>query len=169
MEVAIYALTGRDPKTNSQAANGLNAGDKKGVLVKLLTAKGETAKIAAVNKVFDVSDRNGWVHGHILNPGGDFQQMTRLRIEIDKRTKTIKTVTNSPIDYVRPPFQDFYDAYEECMRALGVSIERSSRPTPTCERSKRRSAGQRTSSPSCRPRSSTQQPDSVIIACAARC
>jgi hypothetical protein len=54
-----------------------------------------------LENVFSVADRNGWAHGHVLNPNGDSSRLTRLRVELN--SNDIK-VENTNIDVSSSPF-----------------------------------------------------------------
>lgn len=110
MEVAIWRLTRRTPIENCREVNRLTAGQKRRILTGLLIARNESAKMEALNKVFEIAQRNDWIHGHILNPNGDFSRLTLLRVTIDGCKFA---VTNKDIDLNASPFGDFFDAWAE--------------------------------------------------------
>lgn len=120
LEVAICKVTARVPKDNCSALAGLTTGEKRAVLERAL-AKDETEKRTSLAEVFVAVDRNGWVHGTVLNPRGDFSQLTRLRISKDRRSGTV-TVTNDQVNYGDSPFNDFYRSYEKFMQTFAISV-----------------------------------------------
>lgn len=122
MEVAISDLLNRDAKTNCRVVNPRTAGWKMRELVRLLSDKGRTDVIERLGTVFDIADRNSWIHGHILNPAGDFSRLTRLRIEVEGDDPL--HVTNNAIAFDVSPFQEFYAAYAEFQQCTGISVER---------------------------------------------
>jgi hypothetical protein len=121
MEVAICDLTGRDAVDNCKLVNTKTAGQKKQILQDLLIAAGRKDAYDSLQAVFDVADRNGWLHGHILNPNGDFSVLTRLRVE--KRGEDL-VVSNSRVSFDTSPFEAFYEAFRELENQLGLSKER---------------------------------------------
>jgi hypothetical protein len=118
LEVAIGARTGRLPKQNAHALARKMAGEKKGLLLELLEKEKNAEGISALNEVFDIAERNFWVHGTVLNPKGDFSVLTLLRVE--KKEKTLH-VSNTPIELLNPPFKRFYKAFERFEVAVGQS------------------------------------------------
>ena len=121
MEVAICDLSGRQAMENCRQVNPLTAGRKRQMLTDLLNARNEAAKLAALNKVFDVAERNNWIHGHILNPNGDFSKLTRLRVTINGASMT---VSNFEISQNVSPFADFYTEWGEIESVFGLSKNR---------------------------------------------
>lgn len=114
LDVAICKFGNIDPKTHC-LSRSLTSGQKKTELEKYIT---DPAILGKLQAVFDAAERNDWIHGHILNPDGDFTRLTRLRID----TKS-KTITNSPIVFSPSPFDGFYAAYGEFQAALGITID----------------------------------------------
>jgi hypothetical protein len=112
MDVAICKLSGQDPK-NYCLSKKMTSGDKKKELEKYLNDPVVLSKLQAV---FDVAERNDWIHGHILNPNKDFSRLTRLRIDSKN-----KKVTNEIIDYSGSHFEKFYSAYGEFQAAIAVT------------------------------------------------
>ncbi len=115
LEVAICNATGDAPRDNCLKLAGKTAGQKKLVLQSLV-ASTDLQKSNALTHVFDVAERNNWVHGVVLNPVGDFSALTLLRI---KKDNLRLTVSNTPIaidasafDEFYPAFQSFGDAFE---------------------------------------------------------
>jgi hypothetical protein len=108
MEVGIWRLSGKSAKDNCKLVNLKTAGKKKAILAELLLGSGQQEVHDALQEVFSVADRNGWIHGHVLNPNGDFSRLTRLRIE--KRGADL-IVNNSTISFDLSPFELFYEAY----------------------------------------------------------
>lgn len=121
MEVAICDLTGRSAKENCLEINTKTAGQKKKILQDLLQSIGQHEECDALEAVFDVADRNGWLHGHILNPNGDFSVLTRLRIE---RNGNSFTITNTPISFDTSPFEAFYLVYGQFELKLKLTKDR---------------------------------------------
>ena len=121
MEVGIWVLTGRQAKENCRIVNPETAGTKKVILEKLLLGKGQKETLEALHEVFEVADRNGWIHGHVLNPNGDFSRLTRLRVQ---RQGTGLKVANSLIRLDVSPFAAFYLAYEAFQIKLDISSEK---------------------------------------------
>lgn len=122
MEVAIWMFSDNDPKKNCKDINPKTAGQKKNYLSKILLEQNQQQINNALTNVFSVADRNGWIHGHILNPGGDFSRFTRLRIE--KNINGDITVNNAEISFDISPFNDFYDAYGQFEVTSGASTEK---------------------------------------------
>ena len=120
MEVAIHKYLENDPKENCRRINKLTAGIKKNRLKEILDGKSEIEKLEALNNVFEVAERNDWIHGHILNPNGDFSTFTRLRV---KFTSAEIQVTNNKINFVDSPFDEFYTAYENFMQKIELTKE----------------------------------------------
>lgn len=120
MEVAIWKESGADAKTNCEQVNGLTAGKKRQRLSQIYQTNGATAKLAALDDLFDVAERNDWIHGHILNPNGDFSVLTRLRVKINRG---VMDVSNTPIQFTANQFQPFYDAYQQFLDECDVTIE----------------------------------------------
>lgn len=121
MEVAICDLSERDAADNCRLVNTKTAGQKKQILQNLLIAAGRKDAGDSLQAVFDVADRNGWLHGHILNPNGDFSVLTRLRVE--KRGKDL-IVSNDRISFDTSPFKAFYEAFGKLEDQLDLSKER---------------------------------------------
>ena len=121
MEVAICDLAERDAVDNCKLVNTKTAGQKKQILQNLLIAAGRKDAHDSLQAVFDVADRNGWLHGHILNPNGDFSVLTRLRVE--KRGEDV-VVSNNRISFDTSPFEVFYRAFGGLEDQLGLSKER---------------------------------------------
>lgn len=120
MEIAIFKENDLTEKENCKLINRLTAGQKKNKLTEILSSNGDNEKLEALNEVFDVADRNGWVHGLILNPYGNFTKLTRLRTRIvDGELE----VTNNRIDFNDDPFSEFYPKWEIFMQVMGISIE----------------------------------------------
>jgi nicotinamide mononucleotide adenylyltransferase len=76
IEVGIWLYSGRAAKENCRLVNPKTAGQKKVMLENLLLDKGLKEANDALQEVFSVADRNGWIHGHILNPNQDFSRLT---------------------------------------------------------------------------------------------
>jgi hypothetical protein len=121
MEVAIADLTQRSAKENSRIINGETAGKKKQILAALLTHADRHDVLAALQDVFDIAERNSWIHGHILNPNGDFSRLTRLRIE---QNDGGSFATNEEINFDSSPFEGFYEAYQEFQNKASITAER---------------------------------------------
>lgn len=121
MEVAIWIHSGRPAKQNAWFVNPLAAGAKKEILEKHLADAGEGETLSALRAVFAVADRNGWIHGHILNPTGDFSVMTKLRI---RRKGTALVVDKEQLSVVSSPFSSFYEAFEAFERCVGISKDK---------------------------------------------
>jgi hypothetical protein len=121
MEVAICEATGKSAKDNCKEINPKTAGIKKKILQDHLQSLGRQNVAEALEAVFSVADRNGWLHGHILNPNKDFSLLTRLRIE---KNGDDLVVTNTPISFDTSPFQAFYEAYGHFEILSGISKER---------------------------------------------
>ncbi len=110
MEVAIFRLSNDSEKENCQKINKLTAGVKKNRLSNLLIENGLTDANNALGEFFEVAERNNWVHGHILNPNGDFSKLTRLRITTDDAGIV---VNNIPVTYDHTSFEEFYESWEK--------------------------------------------------------
>ena len=121
LEVAIWDLSGNDAKLNCQEINPKTAGPKKNILGKILIKKGMTDAQSALNEVFDVAERNDWLHGHIFNPKGDFSVLTRLRITIQEGNLC---ASNTRINFEISPFEAFYTAFGRLQKALNISEAR---------------------------------------------
>ena len=122
MEVGIWIHTKRSAKENCKDVNlKKTAGEKKEILKKLLSKKHLMDAYSALEKVFAVADRNGWIHGHVLNPNGDFSRLTRLRVQLDG--DNLK-VDNTTIDVSVSPFLTFYEAFGEFEAKSGISREK---------------------------------------------
>ena len=121
MEVGIWLHTGRPAKENCKLVNLKTAGVKKNLLKEILLDKQLTEAQDALENVFSVADRNGWVHGHVLNPNGDFSRLTRLRVELNGND--VK-VDNTTIDFSVSPFVSFYSAFGEFEAKSGISKEK---------------------------------------------
>ena len=123
MEVVIWHLTNDDPIENCHKINKKTAGIKRKVLCRLLHKAGEQDVIDALDQVFDVAERNDWIHGTILNPDGDFSRLTRFRVYHDKDPILVE---NSILDLGISRFDEFYPAYakfENVIKStLGVSV-----------------------------------------------
>ena len=120
MEVAIWQLTRADPIENCRRINGLTAGQKRDQLRSLLETANQTKTVVALDKVFDIAERNNWIHGHILNPKGDFSHLTRLRVTTRGGSFA---VNNTPISFDVSPFQEFYKAYGDFQTTSGVNTD----------------------------------------------
>lgn len=118
MEVAIWKLEGTAAKANCITINKMTAGQKKRKLESLLQKNNMVKEIDALNKVFDSVDRNGWIHGCVLNPKGDFSILTKLRVVINGSSIS---VSNDQIDFDNSPFDAFYNAFGEFEEALKLS------------------------------------------------
>lgn len=120
LEVAICKAISRSPRENCSALAWLTTGQKRAVLEGALAAH-ETDRRASLAAVFAAVDRNGWVHGTVLNPKGDFSQLTRLRVRKDRSSGDV-TVTNGPVDFSTSPFDDFYPSDERFMQTFAISV-----------------------------------------------
>lgn len=121
METLIWHLGNiSDPVANCKKINGLTSGRKRQCLTPLLERHASPEAVAALDHVFNVAERNDWIHGVVLNPGWDYTMMTRFRVYSQPFR-----VENKPITIKENMFEDFYDAFErfehEADRALGVS------------------------------------------------
>ena len=123
MEVVIWHLTNDDPLENCHKINKKTAGIKRKVLCRLLHKDGEQDVIDALDQVFDVAERNDWIHGTILNPDGDFSRLTRFRVYHDKDPILVE---NSILDLDISRFDEFYPAYDKFKNVIestfGVSV-----------------------------------------------
>ena len=123
MEVVIWRLSNDDPIENCRKINGKTAGVKRRKLCRLLHKAGRQDVIAALNQVFDVAERNDWIHGVILNPDGDFSRLTRFRVYHNKDPMLVE---NTILDLDISRFDEFYQAYHEFENivdsAFGVSV-----------------------------------------------
>ncbi len=115
MEAIIWNLRGTDPITDCREINKLASGRKRQRLTPLLMDESPEA-VTALNRVFDVAERNDWVHGVVLNPRGDFSVLRRFRVHRDPLK-----VENTPIDFDRP-FEKFYEAYEQFGQAVDCAL-----------------------------------------------
>ena len=104
MEALICRFEAANPIANCQEVNQLTSGRKRDRLHPLLNKNIPEAALA-LGRVFDVAERNDWVHGVVLNPCGDFSTLTRFRV----KKKPFK-VENTPIDLGSSQFAEFYDA-----------------------------------------------------------
>ena len=121
LEVAIWDLSGNDAKLNCRGINPKTAGPKKQILEKLLIEKGMVDAQSALTEVFNVAERNDWLHGHIFNPKGDFSVLTRLRVSIVNKELS---VSNTQINFEISPFQAFYTAFSRLQESLKLSEAR---------------------------------------------
>lgn len=113
LDVAICKFSGQDPKTYC-LSRSLTSGQKKVELEKYIA---DPIILGKLQVVFDTAERNDWMHGHILNPNGDFSKLTRLRIN----TKS-GAVTNETINFSVSPFEGFYKAFEEFRSVIGITV-----------------------------------------------
>ena len=124
MEVVIWHLSNDDPIENCRKINTKTAGVKRKELRRLLCKDGRQDVIDALDQVFDVAERNDWLHGVILNPDRDYSRLTRFRVYHEKNT--ISSVENTPVDLDISPFDEFYQAYDKFGNIVdstfGVSI-----------------------------------------------
>jgi hypothetical protein len=120
MEVAIHKYSGDSAIDNCKKINKLTAGVKKKKLAALLEKNSEQEKLNSLNNVFEVADRNDWIHGHILNPKGDFSQLTRLRVIVGSDSLE---VSNTPIDGSNSSFDDFYSAWADFQNIIALSVD----------------------------------------------
>ena len=131
MEVVIWKLSEREPIENCRQINKKTAGQKCKELRRLLKSAGRQGVIDALERVFEVAERNHWIHGVILNPNGDFSRLTRFRVHCGK-------VTNTDIDLGKP-FKEFYQAYgtfEKVVEStLGISISVCNDYIDSCQQS----------------------------------
>ena len=118
MEVVIWHLTNDDPIENCRKINPMTAEPKRKALCRLLREKDRQDVIDALDKVFDVAERNNWIHGVILNPAGDFSLLIRFRVPRDKTRSPIVTILDLDIS----PFDEFYQAYHEFEKIVGRSF-----------------------------------------------
>ena len=117
MEALIWHLRNTvDPVTNCQEINRHSSGVKHERLIGLLKDVAPEAE-TALHRVFDIAERNDWVHGVVLNPRGDFTVLTRFRVY-----KNPFKVENTPIHFSSSPFQEFYEAYQEFEKAADYSL-----------------------------------------------
>ena len=116
MEALIGHLRNTDAVTNCREINKLTSGRKHKRLIQLLKDVAPEA-VTALERVFEVAERNDWVHGVVLNPCGDFSLLTRFRVHSNPFT-----VENTPIDFNSSPFQEFYEAYQRFERALDCAL-----------------------------------------------
>ena len=122
MEVVIWCLSNDDPIENCHKINKKTAGTKRKVLCRLLHKGGKQDVIDALDQVFDVAERNDWIHGTILNPDGNFSRLTRFRVYHDKDPILVE---NSILD-LGISFCEFYQAYAKFENVIestfGVSV-----------------------------------------------
>ena len=121
MEVVIWKLSGTNPIENCRCVNKLTASQKRDRLAKLFAQHQQPRLLEFLNRIFDVAERNDWIHGHILNPVGDFSRLTRFRVRKGDQ------VTNDPIQFHANLFEEFYTARREFEDAvvdrLGITVE----------------------------------------------
>lgn len=120
MEALIWHLERPDnPIASCRSVNRLSSGNKRARLNSLLLEREAPKAVRALDKLFDVAERNDWVHSVVLKPNGDFSVLTRFRVHTPFR------VENKPIDLESSPFEEFYEAYgrfeSEVDNALGLS------------------------------------------------
>lgn len=118
MEVAIFELSGRPAKDVCKEINPMTAGGKRKILQGLLLRNDKRDLLDALDAVFNVADRNSWLHGHILNPNGDFSLLRRLRIERNGNDLVVK---NSDISFETSPFTAFYEAFGDFALQFGLT------------------------------------------------
>lgn len=123
MEVVIWHLTNDDPIENCRKINPMTAKPKRKALCRLLREKDRQDVIDALDQVFDVAERNDWIHGTILNPDGNFSRFTRFRVYPNKDLILVK---NSILDLDISQFDEFYQAYGKFENVIestfGVSV-----------------------------------------------
>ena len=117
MEGLIWHLRCTSPITNCREINGLPTAVKRQKLTTLLKNRSPEA-VTALDRVFDVAERNDWIHGVVLNPRGDFAVLTRFRVH-----RSPFKVSNTRID-MNESFDEFHDAYrvfhQSVDSALGI-------------------------------------------------
>jgi hypothetical protein len=118
LEVAIGRIMDRSPRENCAALVNHPAGAKRKILDSLLPH--DSAQAEALVNIFEVSARNDWVHGTVLNPNGDFSVFTLLRV---KKIDGALTVTNEIIEFSGTLFDDFYSAYDQVMHAFQITTQ----------------------------------------------
>ena len=121
MEVAIWHLGSRSPKENCATVNPKTSGKKRLMLEALLQEAGRAETLSLLKDVFEIAERNSWIHGHIQNPAKDFSKLTLLRIE--KVGGDIK-VSNRVISFDISPFEGFYDACDRFAVSLDMPQEK---------------------------------------------
>ena len=124
MEFLIWKLRGGCAIDNCKAINRKTAGEKRRKLRKLLQKYGQNDAITALDRVFEVAERNAWIHGTILNPKGDFSVLTRFRGEPDK---TPFSAELKSINMDRTLFFDFYKAYDNFVKVSGIDMREGNR------------------------------------------
>ena len=121
MEALIWRLRSTDPITNCREINPLPNGVKRQRLTRLLKDVSPEA-VSTLRHVFDVAERNDWIHGVVLNPRGDLSVLTRFRVY-----RNPFRVENTPIDFTASPFHEFYEAYRQFEKtvdsALGIDTK----------------------------------------------
>ena len=105
-----FTIQLRKSYENCRKINKKTAGGKRKALCRLLQNAGEQDVIDTLEQVFDVAERNDWIHGVILNPNGDFSRLTRFRVHHDKDPMLVE---NTRLDLGISQFDEFYQAYAE--------------------------------------------------------
>ena len=105
------AWTNTEVQNHCQRINPKTAGGKREVvLTQIAHAPEDYTDIGeAIKKVFQVAERNDWIHCVILNPKGDFSEMRRLRIHQPFRVEN----TAVAFEGATEDFAAFYQAYGE--------------------------------------------------------
>ena len=117
MEALIWHLENKaNPVTNCREVNKLTSGAKCKRLSPLLENV-SPASVSALDRLFDVAERNDWVHGVVLNPCKDFSVLTRFRVYNEPFR-----VENRHIDLNSSPFQEFYEAYQRFGREVDCAL-----------------------------------------------
>lgn len=108
----VDSWTKEEVRANCHNINGKTAGVKKAELLKRICKSQLDYRVLqeALENVFQVAERNDWIHCTILNPLGDFSVLTRLRVTPDPFHVEIKEIVS---ESAITNFEWFYPAYAE--------------------------------------------------------
>ena len=128
MEFLYWFFKGRDcraeinPLECCREFNVENTGKKCDMLTRLLKKLGRQDIIDALDKVINVADRNGWIHGHVIIPDKYFEHLTHFRA--DRESGEVRVERIAPDEAVFERFYEAYDEFEEMiLGSYGISWE----------------------------------------------
>ena len=120
IEVLIWHLTktkenNLSPLANCRKINALSGHSKCERLKPLLRKTSHQDVLDALEKAYNIADRNGWIHGHIMQYGHNFERIARFRYDKNEG------LDYKPLSLDMYPFPEFSDVVTE----FGKVIEKA--------------------------------------------
>ena len=125
IEVLIWHLTKKEennlsPLANCRKINILTGHSKCRILKQLLRKTSHQDVLDALEKAYNIADRNDWIHGHIMEAGHNFEQIARFRYVKDEG------LDYKPLSLDMYPFYEFNDVVTEfgkmIEKAFGITV-----------------------------------------------